>query len=817
MLQTELTPVVLASGGLPEVTIVLPKQAVPAEEYAAEELRRHLYALIGAGPRLRGVDSSRGRGTGGVIYVNDYTAAEAAGIDVAGLRLTPEAFHLETRGGSLYLLGGGPRGVLYGVYDVLETLGCRWYTPEITHLPRCNSLTLSPLRRTAAPAFEFRDMWNWDAQDPVWWVRNRLNGWYTRVPDYMGGHMNYDLFVHTFDRLLPPEEFFDRHPEYFSEIGGVRRRESSQLCLSNPEVRRLLTARVLSRLRANPNASIISVSQNDCEGYCECPRCRAIAEEEGAQSGPILRFVNAVAEETSQEFPHVLIDTLAYWYSLDAPKVTRPHPNVRVRLCSIRCCQGHAYGTCDHPESARFLRALEGWSQITEQMYIWHYCTDFAHYPLPMPNFDELHANINLYKQYGVYGLFMQGMGEEGGGGESMALRGYVLSRLFWNPRQPVWPIIDEFLAAYYGAAAPQVRVYLDTFHQLVRTQRDVHPSLYDPPTEPLYDDTVTRPADVALATGEQQVRGEQRRQVRLLRDGLAYARLYRTCGIFRHESDVYHGDATAEDLREFDTVVRDWKAAGMLRIREGTPFDTTAQLLRNRLSAHPIAWLRDTEQQIAIVPSLGGRLLEWHAQGRQWLAPADPDNTWMLYPMSEGYAEFAVLGMYALQGWSESYRVRESNDGLTLTADLAGCNLRMTRRYHLHAGALHIDSRLENRGTAARSAGWGAALHLVPPADAVIAFTTSLGPLSYAWDALPPDTGQAVIHETDRLPLGSWNVDTAEFHLTHAWSGHPIARAILGRTAATNVLGLDLRTEVVTLEPGEAIMVRQVVDIKRK
>ena len=47
--------------------------------------------------------------------------------------------------------------------------------------------------------------------------------------------------------------------------------------------------------------------------------------------------------------------------------------------------------------------------------------------------------------------LFMQGGGEAGGGAESMALRGYVLGRLFWNPDQPVWPLVDEFLGAYPG------------------------------------------------------------------------------------------------------------------------------------------------------------------------------------------------------------------------------------------------------------------------------------------------------------------------------------------------------------------------------
>lgn len=799
------TPVVLAQAGMPQVSLVLPASACAAEEYAAEELRRHLYTLVGAGLPLR-----RREGTQGAkVFLNDRTAAEAAGIDVAAMQLAPEAFHLETRDGNLYLLGGGPRGVLYGVYDVLEALGCRWFAPEVSRIPRCDRLELPPLCKTAAPAFEFRDTFNWDVSDPTWWVRNRMNGWYTAVPDYMGGHMTYGMFVHTFDVLVPPAEFFAGHPEYFSQIDGMRRREHSQLCLTNPEVLRIVTERVLERMRHDPKATIFSVSQNDCEGYCQCPQCRAVAEEEGSQSGPLLRFVNAVAAETAKVFPDKLIDTLAYWYSLDAPRHAVPHPNVRVRLCPIRCCQGHAFGTCDHPESARFLRALNGWSQVTEQMYIWHYCTNFAHYPLPMPDFDELHANINLYKRYGVYGVFMQGMGEEGGGAESMALRGYVISKLLWNPDQPVWPLIDEFLAGYYGAAAPNVRVYLDTFHQQVRERRDLHPSLYDPPTSPLFDEEIVAPADAALTAGEAQVHGDERLRVRLLRDGLAYARLFRTCGAFRREGDVFLGDATEDDCQAFDQMVCDWQQAGILRTQEGAPLEVSLAKLRNRLTAHPVKWLRDGEQSIAVVPELGGSLLEWHALGHQWLAPPDPENQWMLYPMSAGYREFAVLGMYAFQGWAEPFHCRQEQDALVLELRINE-QLQMERRLEFRHGVLHIASRIVNNGTAPASCGWGAGLHLALPGAARMSFQTAAGEQRFTWDELPDGLGAAKSCESDQLPLGAWQVDMPGYRLTQQFSGEPIVRAILGKVDASHTLALDLRTDMLQLAPGQAIEMQQ-------
>ena len=312
------------------------------------------------------------------------------------------------------------------MYQFLEDLGCRWFASDVSVVPTLGRIELPRIRKTGRPAFEFRDHFSFDAWDPQWSVRNRFNGNFTSAPSYMGGHDSYGLFVHTFYALLPPEEFFDQHPEYFSMVDGVRRRQTAQICLTNPDVLRIVTQRVLERMRSNPQAKIFSVSQNDFQGYCTCEQCNRVAENEGSQAGPVLHFVNAIAEQTSKEFPDKLIDTLAYEYTLKAPRHVRPGPNVRVRLCSIRCCQGHGYGTCDHPGSVEFLEALRDWSKITNQMYIWHYCTNFAHYHAPMADLDELHANINLYRKNGVHGLFMQGCGENGGGAESAALRAYL-------------------------------------------------------------------------------------------------------------------------------------------------------------------------------------------------------------------------------------------------------------------------------------------------------------------------------------------------------------------------------------------------------
>ena len=73
------------------------------------------------------------------------------------------------------------------------------------------------------------------------------------------------------------------------------------------------------------------MSQNDNTSYCQCDACKKVIAEEGSPSGPIIRFVNEVAKR----FPDKIISTLAYQYSRQAPKITKPADNVQIMLCTI--------------------------------------------------------------------------------------------------------------------------------------------------------------------------------------------------------------------------------------------------------------------------------------------------------------------------------------------------------------------------------------------------------------------------------------------------------------------------------------------------
>ena len=53
-------------------------------------------------------------------------------------------------------------------------------------------------------------------------------------------------------------------------------------------------------------AGMISISPNDNYQYCECARCKKMTGSEGSVAGPLLNFVNRIAERLEPQYPRML-------------------------------------------------------------------------------------------------------------------------------------------------------------------------------------------------------------------------------------------------------------------------------------------------------------------------------------------------------------------------------------------------------------------------------------------------------------------------------------------------------------------------------
>jgi len=423
----------LVNGGKSDYQIRIPVQPSAQELKAAWYLQTYLKKASGADLEIiRGLENP---------------PEKSVIIRSSGDVQHPDGFSLTGSGKQLVIQGGSHKGCIYGVVDLLEhQLGCRIYAPGFEVVPSAKSIIVSGLPKTDQPVNNYRNVYGrLSTSDSVYqdWQR-------TDVIDDMFGKGYY---VHTFNTLIPWQDYFKDHPEYFALMNG--KRIIDQPCLTHPEVLKIALARLHEDIPAQPDKMVWSVSQNDNFSYCQCENCMKVINEEGSPAGPVIRFVNAVAKE----FPDKIISTLAYQYSRQAPVVTKPADNVQIMLCTIEL--NRSQPIAEDPRSASFMKDIVDWGKIARHIYLWDYTVNFSHHTTPFPNMHVLQPNIQMFVNNNVFEHFQQSNTDVGH--EFSELKAYLLSRILWKPDVNVDSLITDFMQGYFGPAAPFVRTYLDT------------------------------------------------------------------------------------------------------------------------------------------------------------------------------------------------------------------------------------------------------------------------------------------------------------------------------------------------------------------
>ncbi|MBE6566443.1 MAG: DUF4838 domain-containing protein [Ruminococcaceae bacterium] len=408
-------------------------------------------------------------------------------------------------GAGMTIAGGNERGVLYGVYKFLEELGgVRYFTPDLETVPTTDLTLKEGIVLEYTPYFESRRLnWNCVRAEADWCTKQGVNAHDGATDAKYGGLQTYGsgLFVHTLGALTETGDGLSPNP--CLSLDSPEGQKNFQTTLKN----------LRAALEKDPTMNIASVSQNDKNEYCQCDYCKASyayytyhtgdvnhvdyvknCAEKGGAAGNLLAFVNAIAEELEDEYPNLVIDTLAYNYTQAAPKNIVPRENVCIRVCSIRVCFMHPMTVCpEHkgPNNAQWTRTklfmtdFVNWGKICDRIYVWDYTTNFRYYIAPFSNFGAIRENMKFYHENGVRGMFPQG-NSQSISGEFGELRAYLLAKLMWNPymsQEEYDRHMNEFLKAYYGAGWVYIRQFIDKTTQLV-ANADSCINIYEEPLQ---------------------------------------------------------------------------------------------------------------------------------------------------------------------------------------------------------------------------------------------------------------------------------------------------------------------------------------------
>ncbi|MBQ7650570.1 MAG: DUF4838 domain-containing protein [Victivallales bacterium] len=270
---------------------------------------------------------------------------------------------------------------------------------------------------------------------------------------------------------MPVDKYFKDHPEYFSLVNGKRvgGQGAGQLCLTNPELKKIFLENLLKNIKAGdemakksgvPAPRIYEVSMNDNHKKCECDKCTAEAAKYN-QSGLYLNFVNWLAAEVKKTHPDVFISTLAYFYTEPPPKGgVRAADNVVVKLCDTKTNQA---ASILEPGNKVFFDFVAQWKNFANHLFIWDYAITFTRNATGLPFASEFHYG-DLYKYYyenNVSGIFWEH--ESPHKADMYELKFFVETKLFEDPYLDVNKLIATFMDRYYGAAAPFILEYRKT------------------------------------------------------------------------------------------------------------------------------------------------------------------------------------------------------------------------------------------------------------------------------------------------------------------------------------------------------------------
>jgi hypothetical protein len=492
----------LIGGGASVYCIVTAPDAPEPERFAADELGRYLSQMSGVQLRIVTRDAPDAQGEKTVLLGEAVPAAARGALAGQG----EDAFLIRTEGRRLMLAGASPRATLYAVYALLEDLGVGFPRPGQSHIeqqveepgpqeetiPKLSTVRIPPMNRIEKPAFSYRGLVHFPMvrdrtlREIDWMAKNRFNWAHlitntefkaewdrnevrkVLLPALRKRGIHVQGIGHSFFAYIPPEKYAAEHPEYFA-MGpdGKRQVQAGRggLCVSNPDVVKLMAANMDQFLRENPEIEIIDLWTNDSAAWCLCPECKKMQGVPPEFKGPYatttrsyLRFVNQVAELLARKHPKIQVNALAYALNMLPDPETTPASNVIVGIAPwgriTYMGSDDYYVPLKEPSrvNSTLHPAILGWLRLSKNVYLYDYYGNRVEF---FPIVDTLRKD---YAYYGTVGL-RQISAEIFYWPE---FNMWAFGRLAWDPGIPLRRLVSDFCRiAYRPAAEPMVRFYM--------------------------------------------------------------------------------------------------------------------------------------------------------------------------------------------------------------------------------------------------------------------------------------------------------------------------------------------------------------------
>ena len=631
-------PVVLVEDGRARCVVVVPDDPHQWVQHAADELVDHLEQISGSkvpvikAGEVAPADTVRillGASARELIDDKLLAAAESARSDELSCR---DGFVLETSERAIAIRGLRPTGTLYGTYELLEQLGCRWFFPGALgeSVPKRDTIQVEAARVVQAPTFDMRSMWFSGDHAAAkyftpWYRRNRLSLDY----DYNAAHIQ-----HPIPQISNPK------------AGEALARKLLEVDLN----KRTGPARLSVGWSDNFVSQVDLVDEN--RGYGIRHPWHPIYYQ---ASDVLINYYNEAVERVERVHPGNVYGFLVYNDYFLAPIMHKPHPRLSPMVAPIEQATRHAAHTGRCWRRDMMVDILRTWCTLSDKVFIYDYEPGFINLSdsTPMPAVTRFRAEMPLMAKWGVRGILQQSILSIMNQGPNL----YVRARQMWDADVNVDELLQEYYGHLFGSAADSVRHYWDAFEDMMHNgpghHRNVMKAMY--PTDRVRQlERFVRDAETKAQTKLQHRRVKM---IRYCQDNLMMYLQMRDA-----EDEGRFADAAAlgeqllklhEEIEKFDTVL--FKIGDMDRHDEDHPH-------------HAGGWIRQNKTRLAMTDGTKGDLVamlddEWrfridrHNEGVtwRWFEPGHDAGNWGRLRTTrtwdvQGYED--QMGRYETVGW---------------------------------------------------------------------------------------------------------------------------------------------------------------------
>ncbi|MFX3635383.1 MAG: DUF4838 domain-containing protein [Candidatus Pristimantibacillus sp.] len=401
-----------------------------------------------------------------------------------------DSFVIDTDTNHLVLAGMNDRGTLYSAYDLLESVGVKFFAPTFQYyegnaeyVPAATTLTVTSMDKVVEPSFTIRrkyieEGWSHTSDNIIqlidWMAKSKLNTLVVPYDYQANGKTKWDdwrqqliaeldkrdmvveVGGHGFESFLTPEKYGAAHPTWF--VSGY-----NVFNLTDDEAVDAYVEEVIAYLKARPEIGIFDCWPPDVATWPP-----SVIAKFGTTANAYAYVVNKLHEAVQIELPNVRIEAIAYASHVQPPSSQYKYDDSIIIDYApyFRSYKDTIFNPASSANQTA-INQLNSWKNTFDgNISMYEYYRRYAFHSLPIVFPKLIGEELPFYKSFGMNGI---GMYSEPGDWITFEITHYMLAKLSWNSALNAEELIEPYIQSRYGAASAEMTEYFDLVEEAGR------------------------------------------------------------------------------------------------------------------------------------------------------------------------------------------------------------------------------------------------------------------------------------------------------------------------------------------------------------